>query len=80
MISIPGKQISHSTFAPIWFPAPLGRDEKGNRCESGAIPVAVRPEDGKWKIENGEWGCLLSHFLFSILHFPLFVDAATTVR
>ena len=36
-----GQKISVLTFALIWFPT--CRDEKGIRCKSGAIPVAVKP-------------------------------------
>ena len=37
---------SIATFAMNWFP-PQAAGLKGNRCNPGAIPVAVKPAGGK---------------------------------
>jgi hypothetical protein len=37
--TLPVKKFSPLTFALIW--SPTSRGEKGSRCKSGAIPVAV---------------------------------------
>jgi hypothetical protein len=58
------------TFAVIWFPPINGRDEKGNRCKSGAIPVAVKPENGVWQVVNRKK---------STDQYILSVESATTV-
>lgn len=58
------------TFAQIWFPPINGRDEKGNRCKSGAIPVAVMPENGVWLVVNRKTTTDQYHLL---------VESATTV-